>query len=470
MKQNRDLGEVWKIALAQIEVKLDNPTHFRTWIQGSELLDVKGEKAILGVRNHYTADWIKRKHHQLVVDTISYVYGENVEVDYKIAGDLANEQTPKFKPQLVDQNSESPSLLDVRPDGQTPDLHQALVRYKINPKFTFETLVQGESNRMAVAAAEGVAESPGKLYNPLFLHGDTGLGKTHLAHALARRLLERNPNKKIVYTSAENFMNQMVSSIKSGRTAKFRQRFRDEVELLIVDDIQFITDWEKTQTELFNTFNALHAAEKQILIISDRPPEQLENLTPRLKSRFQGGIVTDVQKPDFEHRLAILHKKASSLGHSDINPDFLNYLAKNVTANIRELEGALQKVVLLDSLAGNRDLTFEEIAKQIGRDTISKRKRLSVPAVIRVVAKEFDLKPSDIKGNRRTKVIALSRQICMYVLREELNYKLEEIAGFLNRKDHTTVIHGIEKVKSMRMADEGFRAQLINIMEELQEN
>jgi chromosomal replication initiator protein len=463
-KQALDKDEIWKVALAQIEVKIDSPTHFRTWFTGTKLLEVDAGKALVGVRNSYTADWLRRKHQDMIESTLSYVFGDKLKVDYKIAEELANIPTPTVR--AKDKVATNPSLLELS-GGNSGELYSALTRYKINPKYSFENLVVGSSNQMAAAAAKAVAENPGQTYNPFFIYGRTGLGKTHLAHAISRRLLERNPDNRILYVPAETFLNEMVNAIKTGRTKNFRERYRDSLELLIIDDIQFISDWERTQTEFFNTFNVLQAANKQIIIISDRSPDELEKLTPRLRSRFQGGMVVDVSRPDFEHRLAILDRKLTSLGSAKVARDTLQFIAKNVTDNVRELEGALQKVALMQSLTPDRDLTIEEVAKQLGKDSISKRKKISVQQVLKIVARSFEVSVADIKGERRTKEVALARQACMYVLREELNYKLEEIAKLLNRKDHTTIMHGIDKMRSLRVVDEGFRQQLVNIVETL---
>jgi chromosomal replication initiator protein len=461
MSEEKDYKQLWKIALAQMEVKLDNPVHFRTWFMPTNLIEIKGKKATVAVRNHYGADWLKRKHQDMLESTLSYVYGEKVKVNYKISEELTEEPATK----TIKTTQKSPSLLDIN-EGESNDLHQQLVKAKLNPKLSFENFVAGESNSMAHAAAQAVADNPGEVYNPLFIHGHTGLGKTHLAHSVGRRVLERNSNSKVIYISAEGFMNEMVKAIKSGKNIKFREKYRKSADILIIDDIQFISTWEKTQTEFFNTFNVLQAANKQVIIISDRPPEDLEKLTPRLRSRFQGGMVVDVARPEYEHRLAILERKLTQMGKK-LHARYLEFIAKNITDNIRELEGALQKIVLINGLQPEHELTMEEVAKQLGKDTLTKRKKITVPSVIKTVAKEFDLKVSDIKSRRRTAEVALARQVCMYILRQELNYKLEEIAKFLNRKDHTTIMHGVDKIASKRLADEAFRNQMVRLVDKV---
>ncbi|MFW5702673.1 MAG: chromosomal replication initiator protein DnaA [Candidatus Dojkabacteria bacterium] len=477
---NLDYKDIWKKTLAQIEVKLDNPTQFNTWFLHTNLIEVSGKKATVAVRNSYSADWLRRKHQIMIEQTLGYVAKkEGIEVEYKISEELTKSVLVKGSLGKVGEDSgegnrsrssygksSGPSLLDLE-GGESAQIYTVLQQAKINPKWRFENLVVGEANQMAHAAALAIAESPGQVYNPYFIYGGTGLGKTHMAHAVATRIIERDIEKKIVYISAEGFMNEMVRAIQTGKNIKFREKYRKSADLLIIDDIQFISNWEKTQTEFFNTFNVLQADGKQIIIISDRPPEELNNLEARLKSRFQGGIVVEIQRPDYEHRLAILRRKMEQTGQV-IPEKFVNYLAENVTDNVRELEGALQKVVLLNNLA-RHELSIEEVAKQLGKDARAKRKVISVQQIIKKVAKEFEVSSSDIKGSRRTADIALARQVCMYIFRQELGYKLEEIARFLNRKDHTTIMHGIQRVADKRAADEVFRDQIINLIEKLSE-
>jgi len=458
--------ELWKLALAQLEVKIDSTVNFKTWLADTCLLELTSEKAIIGTKNVYAAEWIQKKYHQHIKDTVRYITGDDIKVEYQVSSDLANLDgvaTVKVNPERQVPN---PSLLELS-NGIAADMQTALTRSGINLKYNFESFVVGESNRMAHAAAIAVAENPGQVYNPYFVYGPSGLGKTHLANAIARRIIEKGQSKKIVYVSAEGFMNEMVAAIRSGKNAKFREKYREQIDLLIIDDIQFISEWDKTKVELFNTINSLQTAGKQIIIISDRTPDELENPPARLLSRFQGGIVVDVGRPDYELRLAILDRKAKSLG-ATIEDEFLQLIAKHITDNIRELEGALQKLILLKNISVNHPLTLDDLARNLGKDPFSKRKKITVPQILKTVAAEFDINSKEIKGSRRTAEIAMARQVCMYILRNEFNYKLEEIARLLNRKDHTTVMHGIDKVASLRMSDESFRKQLLKIIDNLE--
>lgn len=458
-----DQQELWKLALAQLEVKIDSSVNFKTWLADTKLVSLDATKAVIGTKNVYASEWIQKRYHQHILETLHYLTGSPVKIEYQISGDLANLSAINTIQNV--STAEARSLLDVR-SGVAGDVDTAIHKSGLNPKYTFENFVVGEANRIAHAAALSVADAPGEIYNPYFVYGPTGLGKTHLAHAIGRRVLEKNSDRKVTYISAEGFMNEMVAAIRSGKNNKFREKYREHTDILIIDDIQFISEWDKTKTELFNTINSLQGAGKQIVIISDRTPDLLEKLPDRLLSRFQGGIVVDVGRPDFELRKAILERKCQLLG-AVIEPEFLDFLAQNITDNIRELEGALQKLILLKSVTQNRTLTVADIARNLGKDSNSKRKKTTVNQILKAVAAEFDIAPKELKGTRRTADIAMARQVCMYILRQEYQYKLEEIAKILMRKDHTTVMHGIEKVSSLRLSDESFRDQVLRIVEGL---
>ncbi|MFQ5492863.1 MAG: chromosomal replication initiator protein DnaA [Candidatus Dojkabacteria bacterium] len=455
-----DLEEIWKTALAHLEVKLDSPAQFKTWFKDTTLLDIKDATAEIGVKNSYASDWLKKKHNKLVKDTISYVYGSTLDTKYVIDKALVNKPQPKVKAE--DIIKEAPLFA---PAGhQDNQISQILGRAGINNGHSFTNFIVGPSNKLAHAAALGVAAKPGETYNPLFIYGKTGLGKTHLGHAIARDIVEKDPYKKVLYVPSETFLNDMVKAIRTNKNVQFRQKYRT-LDILIIDDIQFISKWVETQGEFFNTFNVLHGDNKQIILISDRSPEQIKNIDDRLRSRFQGGMTADIVRPDFETRLAIVEDKARALG-TDLNQETLEFIAKTVTDNIRKLEGSLQKISLFDQMA-EQQLSLEEVAKILGTDSLSKRERIKIPGILKVVAKEFKITVKDIKGPRRTADVAFARQLCMFLLREEFGYKLEQVAGHLNRKDHTTVIHAVDKIKSKLMIDEGFKNQLDLIRENI---
>jgi len=454
-----NFNDVWKTTLAQIEVKLDSPIQFKTWFKDTSLIYINGNEACIGVKNSYTADWLARKHYQMIRETLSYVYDKNLDIKFKVDKNLVN------MPTNINGLAKERPLFGIE-NGIGVDLKNSLESSGLNPQYTFNSFVVGESNNIAHAAAMAVSENPGTVYNPLFIHGNTGLGKTHLAQAIGRQVLDKTPQKKIVYVTSEAFMNDMVKAIQTGKNIEFRRRFR-LVDVFIIDDIQLIAKWPKTQVEFFNTFNELYNSQKQIILISDKGPDMIKDINDRLRSRFQGGMVVEIYKPDFETRLAIVAKKSQQMG---INlPSFINeYLASEITDNVRDLEGAIQKVSLYNSMANN-ELTIEEVARILRRDPQSKRERIKVPSILKRVGKEYEVSIKDLKGNRRTAQIAFARQVAMYILREEFKYQLEKIASFLNRKDHTTVIHAVDKIKSKVMVDEGFREQVSLIIQDLKE-
>lgn len=452
-----DLSEVWKVTLAQIEIKIDSPAHFKTWFLNTSLKELGSSTAQVGVNNSYTADWLRKHHYHTIKKTLSYILSRDVELEFSIDDKLANKNNPVSEP-----SGFSP-LLNYDPVEQ--NIH-IIKKASLNEAYSFENYIVGPSNKLAHAAAKSVSQKPGFSYNPLFIYGSTGLGKTHLAQAIARDILERDPTSKILYISSERFLNDMVNSLRSNKSSQFREKYRT-LDLLIIDDIQFIYKWKETQTEFFHTFNVLFNDNKQIILVSDRPPEEIDNLESRLKSRFQGGMTVDIAKPDYETRLAILEKKIDQVGGS-LPKYILDFIASNVSDNVRELEGAMQKISLYNNMR-EEDLSLDEVKHILGKDNQNKRKKVKAPQVIKQVAQEFNVSAKDIKGPRRTADLAFARQLCMYLLREDFGYKLEDVAGLLNRKDHTTVIHAVDKVKSRIMLDEGFKSQVGIIRERINE-
>jgi len=457
----KDPAQLWKTTLAQIEIKLDSPATFKTFFVDTKLLKIEGGNVFIGVQNAFTLDWLKSKHERLIKETVTYVYGEPLNPIFEVYHKGAVEED------ITEKNIEEAPLLAVE-NGMMGVVTEAITKAGLNPKYSISNYIVGNSNRLAHAAAIAVVDNPGSMYNPLFMYGKTGVGKTHLAQSIGRSLLERNPRNKIKYISSEGFLNEMVKGIKAGQMEAFRQKYR-QVDLLIIDDVQLISKWVATQDEFFNTFNEIHNAGKQVIFIADRKPEDIQSLESRLKSRMLGGMVVDIANPDYETRLAILQRKSDSSG-INLKPQIIEFIARTVTDNIRELEGALQKVALYNQMKPSGDLTLEEIAHTIGKDAQSKREKVKVPKVLKEVAKSFAVTVKELKGPRRTKELALARQVAMYILREEFNYKLEEVAKFLNREDHTTVLHAIDKVKSKMMLQDGFNRQVAQIITNINES
>ncbi len=318
----------------------------------------------------------------------------------------------------------------------------------LNSKYTFDTFVVGSSNKFAQSAALAVAESPGQAYNPLYLYGGPGLGKTHLMHSIGHFILEQNPDKKVLYVTSEQFTNEVIESIRSGNTtnamAKLRDKYRT-VDVLLIDDIQFIIGKESTQEEFFHTFNVLHEAGKQIVISSDKPPKDMETLDERFRSRFVSGLSTDIGAPDYETRIAILRKNTENY-LVQIDDSIIHYIAENVTSNIRELEGSLNKVIAYSKIR-KEDLTLE-LAQNALKDIISpdQHREITPSYIVEVVSEHFDVNPEDIMSKKRNSEFVLPRQICMYLCREMTDSSLVSIGKLLGKKDHTTVLHGINKI------------------------
>lgn len=339
----------------------------------------------------------------------------------------------------------------------------------LNPKYTFDTFVVGSNNNFAHAASLAVADSPGEIYNPLFLYGGVGLGKTHLMHSIAHFILEKDPTKKVLYVTSETFTNELIDALKIGKNGNelamttFREKYRNN-DVLLIDDIQFIIGKESTQEEFFHTFNELHEAKKQIVISSDKHPREIATLEERLRSRFEWGITADIQPPDYETKMAILKKRAE-LERLDIDPEVMQYVATNINSNIRELEGALNKIFVFANLE-KKPVTLE-LAENALKDTIECQKEVTPQLIMDVVAEHYNISVSDIISKKKNKEIANPRQICMYLSRKYTDYSLQNIGKIMGNRDHTTVIHGHDKINKMLETDETLKSNLDIIIKKL---
>lgn len=345
--------------------------------------------------------------------------------------------------QKITEVPASSSAAPAKRPVNSPDFEKS----NINPKFTFDTFVVGSNNKFAHAASLAVAETPGKVYNPLFLHGGVGLGKTHLMHAIANHILKENPNMKVLYVTSEYFTNELIETLRMGDPSgmtRFREKYRN-IDVLLIDDVQFIIGKESTQEEFFHTFNALHTANKQIIISSDRPPKDIETLEERLRTRFECGLIADVSSPDFETRMAILRKKEELEGYH-IDDDIITYIATNIKSNIRELEGAFNRLIALSTLE-KRPIDML-LAEEAIKDIISpgESRKVTPELIIEIVAEHFHITPADIYSNKRTANIAYPRQIAMYLCKEN-GTTLKKIGDIMGGRDHTTVMHGVEKIE-----------------------
>ncbi|AKS37010.1 chromosomal replication initiation protein [Anoxybacillus gonensis] len=444
-----NISDLWNKALAEIEKKISKPS-FETWLKSTSAHSLKGDILIITVPNEFTKDWLESRYTRLIEQTLYDITGEELKIKCTIPNHQALEEfdlKPSSKPRKHD-------------DEQT-EFPQSM----LNPKYTFDTFVIGSGNRFAHAASLAVAEAPAKAYNPLFIYGGVGLGKTHLMHAIGHYVLEHNPSAKVVYLSSEKFTNEFINAIRDNRPDDFRNKYRN-VDVLLIDDIQFLAGKEQTQEEFFHTFNTLHEESKQIVISSDRPPKEIPTLEDRLRSRFEWGLITDITPPDLETRIAILRKKAKAEGF-DIPNEVMLYIANQIDSNIRELEGALIRVVAYSSLI-NKEINADLAAEAL-KDIIpsSKPKVITIQDIQRVVGEHFNLKLEDFKAKKRTKSVAFPRQIAMYLSRELTDCSLPKIGEEFGGRDHTTVIHAHEKISALIQTDVQLQKQLKEIMEKL---
>lgn len=385
--------------------------------------------------NEFARDWLESHYSELISETLYDLTGAKLAIRFIIPQSQAEEDI------------DLPSVRQKHAHDESNHLPQSM----LNPKYTFDTFVIGSGNRFAHAASLAVAEAPAKAYNPLFIYGGVGLGKTHLMHAIGHYVIEHNPNAKVVYLSSEKFTNEFINSIRDNKAVDFRNKYRN-VDVLLIDDIQFLAGKEQTQEEFFHTFNALHEESKQIVISSDRPPKEIPTLEDRLRSRFEWGLITDITPPDLETRIAILRKKAKAEG-LDIPNEVMLYIANQIDSNIRELEGALIRVVAYSSLINkdmNADLAAEAL-KNIIPNSIPRI--ISISDIQKAVGGVYQVKLEDFKAKKRTKSVAFPRQIAMYLSRELTDSSLPKIGEEFGGRDHTTVIHAHEKISKLLKTD-----------------
>ena len=411
---------------------------FKTWLEPLKVFDVKDNTLYILVPDEQMGlNYITKKYTLPIKVAVAEIIGKDYEIEFVLPEQAKSMRTPK---PMAFVNAES------------------IDKSSLNPNYTFDTFVVGNNNKLAHAASLAVAESPGEVYNPLFLYGGVGLGKTHLMHSIAHFIQSNNPDVKILYVSSETFTNELIETIRNGNNSamsKFREKYRN-IDVLLVDDIQFIIGKESTQEEFFHTFNSLHSAKKQIIISSDKPPKDMEILEERFRSRFEWGLIADITLPDYETRMAILHKKEEMDGY-DINEEVIKYIANNIKSNIRELEGAINKVMAFAKLE-KKEVTLE-LAEQALKDIISpdEKKVITPDYIISMVAEHFDVTVDDLCGNKRNSKIVTPRQIAMYLCREIISTPLKSIGKCLGNRDHTTIMHGIDKIEKEINNDENLK-------------
>ncbi|SMC28415.1 chromosomal replication initiator protein DnaA [Clostridium acidisoli DSM 12555] len=440
------LDTIWEKTLNIIKGELTEVS-FNTWIKSISPLSMDNNCIRLGVPNQFTKEILESRYKDLLSNAVKLITTKKYSLFFNIISEEVSETNESNDAQDNSANFED-------------DMHSIL-----NPKYKFDSFVIGNSNRFAHAACLAVAEAPAKAYNPLFIYGGVGLGKTHLMHAIGHYILQNNPRAKVVYVSSEKFTNELINSIKDDKNEEFRTKYRN-VDVLLIDDVQFIGGKERTQEEFFHTFNTLHESNKQIILSSDRPPKEIPTLEDRLRSRFEWGLIADIQPPDFETRIAILKKKAD-VDNLKIPNEVMVYIATKIKSNIRELEGALIRIVAFSSLT-NREISVD-LASEALKDIISNKqsKQVTIGLIQDIVSNYYNLRIEDFKSARRTRNIAYPRQIAMYLSRKLTDMSLPKIGEEFGGRDHTTVIHAYEKISEGLKKDDSLKNAISDITKKI---
>lgn len=447
MKQLNE-KETWQAVLGELEVILSK-ANFTTWFKDTFILNMSAENFIIGVPNSYAKEWLEKKYYPHLLPAIQKFHPEVKSYSCQVV-------SQQFKPEPLPMiEADSPAQTDT--PAPAPNI-------TLNPKYTFDNFIVGGSNRLAHATAQAVVAKPGVAYNPLFLYGGVGLGKTHLAQAIGNEIIAKHPKKKILYVSCENFTNEFVQSISTGKMNDFKKKYRD-ADVLLVDDIQFMSGKEGTQEEFFHTFNALHQSNRQIVITADRVPKAIPQLEARLSSRFGAGMVADIQPPNLEMRQAILRAKATEKNY-EISDEVLNFIAENIESNIRELEGAITRVISYCTL--NQIQPSPDVTAKVLEDIINaKGKNLSVEKILNTVSEFFNIMPEHLLSAGRSRELVWPRQITMYLLRHEMSMSFPKIGRELNKKDHTTIMHGVGKIEKEINKNTDLQKEISAIKEKL---
>lgn len=417
--------QLWQAILGNLELTLSK-ANFTTWFKNTSIIDKSESGIVVGVPNAFTKEWLQNKYHQDIVKALKTIAPEIKEIKYQIIAPAYQTAAP-----AKEMARNSPGK---RADNQT-----------LNPKYTFNTFIVGSNNQLAHAASVAVSKKSGSVYNPLFIYGGVGLGKTHLMQAVGAEILKKEPDAKVLYVTSERFTNEFVQALSQGRADQFKSLYRN-VDVLLVDDIQFLAGKEGTQEEFFHTFNALHQNNKQVVMTSDRLPKEIPAIEERLVSRFEWGMIADIQAPDFETRLAILKAKAKEKNYS-VEPEVLNYIAQTIQSNIRELEGALNRLMVYCQLNNTRPTLEQVKGILVNVITPPKKRGVSAKKIIEIVSDFYNITIEDILKQSRKKEYVNPRQIAMYIIRKELETSLPSIGELFGGRDHTTVIHAIDKIE-----------------------
>ena len=455
-----DAKQVWRAALGELQVSL-SPANYETWLRDTQLVDVDEQRFRIAVPNGFAKDWLETRYRSLISQTLARIVGYSVQVEFTVnttAGDVieASNDTANGHTPPVGTGDQHVRVEATRVGGEGGATN-------LNPRYTFANFIVGSANRLGHAASLSVAERPGHAYNPLFLYGGVGLGKTHLMHAIGNQVIARFPRKRVVYATSEKFTNEFITSIQQGKIDEFRARYR-RIDLLLIDDIQFIADKERTQEEFFHTFNAIHEDGKQIVLSSDRPPKAILTLEERLRSRFEWGLIADLTAPDLETRIAILRAKAEE-GAVPITSDVVEFIARKVVSNVRELEGALNRIVAFASM-GATPISIELAQAVLSNVLYNPKKRQVTPERIAKAVSDYYSVPMDaLQGQKRDKAIVMPRQIAMFLMREETDVSLLRIGAELGGRDHSTVLHACDKISREVATNDELRREIAAVRE-----
>ncbi|OPX88303.1 MAG: Chromosomal replication initiator protein DnaA [Pelotomaculum sp. PtaB.Bin104] len=443
---NNEVQELWEQTLKILQKKLNNNS-FETWIKVLQPLGYNENTVFLEAPSHFSRDWLSERYLPLIKEVLQEILKKDIGVKF-----LTSSETLDLKPSPNNKTPEKNS-------EETPSIAY------FNPKYSFENFIIGSSNRFAHAACLAVAEAPAKTYNPLFIYGGAGLGKTHLMQAIGKYILENNSGMKVSYVTSEKFTNELINSIRDYKTNNFRNKYRS-MDILLIDDIQFLAGKESTQEEFFHTFNTLYEASSQIIISSDRPPKEIPTLEDRLRSRFEWGLITDIQPPDLETRIAILRKKGQ-MDNLYVPDDVIYYIAQKIHSNIRVLEGALIKIAAFASL--NNEAINQEMAAKVLKDMLPDHKPVAVTIELiqQVVADYFKIRFEDLKAKKRTMTVAYPRQIAMYLTREMIDTSLPKIGEAFGGRDHTTVMHACDKINTKLQNDQALQNTIASLIERI---
>jgi chromosomal replication initiator protein len=439
---------IWDEVLNLVRSQISD-TEFRTWFTQVKPLGISDGMFVLGVPHSFARDWIRNHFGEVLERALRDLGAPSPKVGFQVVPAMASEQPDMFS----------------QPVAPPPAVTMASAeRTALNPKYVFSNFVVGPNNNLAHAAAMAAAEAPGRAYNPLFLYGDSGLGKTHLMHAVGHAVAQRDAGLRVAYVTTEHFTNELINAIRSDQMVGFRERYRS-IDVLLVDDIQFLAGKERTQEEFFHTFNALYESGKQIIVSSDRPPKDIPTLENRLRSRFEWGLITDMQAPELETRIAILKMNADYRGVK-VPIEVIDYIARHVTSNIRELEGALVRAILFASMNGE-PLSRASAARALSDVFASSAADLTMPEILRVTAEHFSVSPDDLRSKGRRQELVIARQVAMYLIREMTPHSYPEIGQFFGGRDHTTVMYAVQKVGELTQSDQALAARIRRVQETL---